>query len=1344
MQQGVRRVHRDSDHGSPEDRNTRSDGAEQTRLTLDAAGIGTWSWDIASGNVRWSAVQERIYGHAAGSFPGTYDAFTAAIHPDDRERVLASIADSLDRRTDRRIEYRVVQPDGVVRWIDQFSRVLTGADGVARGMMGVTIDVTDRHGAEEDDRHARELLQAVFRGVVDGITIQDPTGALLFANDAAAEIIGFPSAQRLIDASTPEIQQRFAMFDDAGRPLPLGRLPGRRALRGEHPPEMVVRYHRTGSDEDRWSLIRATPVLDDAGVVLYAVNIFRDITDQKRAEDDLRHSEARYRLLFESNPYPMWVFDVATLRFLAVNDAALHHYGYRRDEFLALSLVDIRPPEDVDAIRTKAAHVAADPDGIDHAGVWRHRRRDGSFFLAEVITHAVLFDGRPARLSLAIDVTAREQGTAERAELVAQLAAERARLAAVLEQLPVGVIIAEAPSARILSTNAWIDALGQPSIDAVTGADETGVLAASGDASPLARAIGAGKVVHGEDLVIPHAGHDGAPVTIRVNAAPIRDEHGRIVAGVATIDDVTERRRLELGERFLAEASTLLAESLDEEATLVALAQLTVPRLGDLSMIDLVDPSGALQRVAVTHHDPTIEPLVRELDALAAPGADPPVGSLRVARTGTTELLGPPPSGDAVPAAESSHLTMMRRLGLHSSCSVPLVARGRMLGVLTLARGVQGRPIDPADLSLVEELGRRAAVALDNARLYEAEQIARAAAEHASSRIARLQDVTADLAGALTAERVAEVVIERGVAALDAQAGLIVLLVDDGAAFSIVRAVGYPPEMVEPWRRIPAETRVPFADAVRMAEPVLLRSAKELSARYPQLATAPDLTGYQAIAAIPLLVDGRAIGALGLSFADPRPFDDDIGFMLALSLQCAQALERARLYEAERATRDRAEIAGVRLAFLAEASTVLSESLNYEETLASVATLAVPRVADWCSVHVVTEDGAIQQLVVTHAEPAKAAWAKELSERYPTDPAAPSGVPRVVRTGVSELYPEISDELLVASARDEGHLEVLRALGMHSVMIVPLCLRERTLGAISFVAAERDRGFDADDLSLAEDLARRCAIAIEHARLFGEAQAAIRARDEFLSIASHELRTPVTSIKGYAQMLLRAVDRDGGMTERQRTFLRTIDDATDRLTLLTSDLLDVSRIRLGQLPLRPRPVDLVTCVQTAVDQLRHRMADGKEEGAKAHEPHPISIDIRGEIGLVSADPDRIDQVLTNLLENAAKYSPNDGPIVVTVAPEEGGVLVSVADRGIGLPPGETEEIFEPFNRATNAVRGQLPGLGLGLYICRSIAERHGGRIWAESAGAGTGTVMHLWLPIGAETREQPVEGQVAE
>lgn len=298
--------------------------------------------------------------------------------------------------------------------------------------------------------------------------------------------------------------------------------------------------------------------------------------------------------------------------------------------------------------------------------------------------------------------------------------------------------------------------------------------------------------------------------------------------------------------------------------------------------------------------------------------------------------------------------------------------------------------------------------------------------------------------------------------------------------------------------------------------------------------------------------------------------------------------------------------------------------------------------------------------------------------------------------------------------------------------VLPLVAEGRVRGILGLGYAE-PRTFSDDDRGFALALARLCAQALERAWLYeaerrarAEAEAAVRARDHFLSIASHELRTPVTSLKGTCQVLERQLHRgelDAALLER---YVGRISESTERLIRLVDDLLDVSRLRAGQMPLRLQPVDLDRLVREAV---------GRLEGAA----EPGRVVVAGGDHTVVADPDRVDQVLANLLANALKYSPDGGQVRVELRMDGIGVRATVRDRGIGLPEGAEEVIFEPFGRAANARQRNLPGMGLGLYICRHIAEAHGGRLWAESAGEGQGTAFHLWLPgpaSGAPSRSE--------
>jgi signal transduction histidine kinase len=423
----------------------------------------------------------------------------------------------------------------------------------------------------------------------------------------------------------------------------------------------------------------------------------------------------------------------------------------------------------------------------------------------------------------------------------------------------------------------------------------------------------------------------------------------------------------------------------------------------------------------------------------------------------------------------------------------------------------------------------------------------------------------------------------------------------------------------------------------------------------------------------------------------------------------------------EAAEIERMRRAEARLHLLVDAGATLASSLDYATTLSNVARAAVPVFADWCTVRVVGEDRNVQQVAVAHRDPAKEELARELARLYPVDPDGERGVARVIRVGEAQLDEVVTDEMLAAGARDEEHARRMRELAPRSRLSVPLAARGRILGALSFVIVEPGRAYAPDDVPFAEELARRCALAIDNARLHLEAELAVRARDQFLSIASHELRTPVTTVRGYAQLLQRDLARGALVRERVERAVEAIADSTDRLAHLTRDLLDLSRIRTGQLSLRPEPVDLVHLVETVAAPYR----------ASLGETHRLRLELPEAPTPLVADGERLTQVLTNLLDNALKYSPDGGEVAVTLLAGEREVRLRVRDDGIGVPAEALERIFQPFQRAANAEASPMPGMGLGLFVCRSIVEGHGGRMWAESEGEGRGTTVVVVLPVGA-------------
>lgn len=404
------------------------------------------------------------------------------------------------------------------------------------------------------------------------------------------------------------------------------------------------------------------------------------------------------------------------------------------------------------------------------------------------------------------------------------------------------------------------------------------------------------------------------------------------------------------------------------------------------------------------------------------------------------------------------------------------------------------------------------------------------------------------------------------------------------------------------------------------------------------------------------------------------------------------------------------------LRFIAEASEMLASSLDYETTLSNVAQLAVPRLADWCVVHVIEEDSRPQQLAAAHTDDAKLELLRELNRRYPSGLETAHGYRRVVQTGKSELLPEITDQLLADVARDDEHLKLLRELGLKSTLCVPLIARERTLGAITFATAESGRVYDSSALALAEDLAQRAASAVDNARLYQEAQRANRTKEEFLATLSHELRTPLTPIIGWIHMIRRGMLK----SEDLDSTLAVVENNSQALTRLINDLLDMSAILSGKMRIEKLPVPLNSTVKEAVETVR-TLAEKRD----------IKLEARffeNDYIIIHGDRTRLIQIFWNILANAVKFSNDGSHVWATCEANEREACVVIEDEGLGITPEFLPYVFERFRQADSSKTRTHGGLGIGLALVKSFVETHGGSVTAESAGEGRGSRFTVRLP----------------
>ncbi len=493
-----------------------------------------------------------------------------------------------------------------------------------------------------------------------------------------------------------------------------------------------------------------------------------------------------------------------------------------------------------------------------------------------------------------------------------------------------------------------------------------------------------------------------------------------------------------------------------------------------------------------------------------------------------------------------------------------------------------------------------------------------------------------------------------------------------------------------------------FAGRVALeAQPLALRHAAEDPA-----IESPTIRklGIRALYGVPMMRGGKVMGVAHFGSLTAFEFSEEDKLLFrAVVSRATSAVQKAQIVADLRRTE-----AAQR--FLAEASRQFAETLDYEATLTKIASHAVPTIADWCIVDLL-EDGRVKRVSVAHADPADAALADELMTEATVDLDAAVGIGNVLRSGKTEWRGRLTDADLQSLAHDTNRLELLRRLKLRAYVVVPIVAKGTLLGSIALVSAKSHRRYSEWDVTVAEDLAHRAAMAIENARLYREAKRAVTVREQVLATVSHDLRNQVNVVVTASELLLQTANLQETPSARP---LWVIARTGRSMQHLVNDLLDLASIQAGQLSISVRPTPLAPLI---------------EEAREIHEPAARLKRLRliaegGAEADVLVDRGRVLQVLSNLLGNAIKFTPPGGAVTIRTELTEREAVIAVIDTGRGIPARDVSQLFAPYRTIAN---DGAAGSGLGLFIARGIVERHGGRIWIDSR-ENSGTTVTFTLP----------------
>ena len=769
---------------------------------------------------------------------------------------------------------------------------------------------------------------------------------------------------------------------------------------------------------------------------------------------------------------------------------------------------------------------------------------------------------------------------------------------------------------------------------------------------------------------------DGRTVPISDSAAPIRGERGDVIGSVLVFRDVSEQRR----------AQAALSDSEDHYRTLAETASDAIITIDQNATV--VFASRACRKIF--GYGPE-ELAGASITALVPESFSGPNGGMSALLNDATrvdwsgvELRGRHKDGSEIPL-EASFSDFTR----NGKRYVTAVLR-----------------------DITERKRSEQALEKERARTQEALEMH----QRLEQQVMLLVEASATLLSSLEASDVLDKLVDLAVRFVKADAYAIWRM-DDNRLWRPVASRGLSDE----YRRIEFGAQT---GSEPPSEPLVIESVEDT----PMLARRVDAyhrEGIRSLLVIPLRLHEHVSATITFYYRERRrATDSEIRIATTLGNLAAAALTTAELYAAQIHMRAEAEASEQRSSFLAEATSVLASSLDYEATLATVARLAVPHFADWCAVDILHQDGGLQRLAVAHADPAKVQWAKEIQRRYPPKLNPERGLGKALKTGEYEVMNDVPEHLIELSAEDPEHLRILRELDMKSVLIAPLIARGRALGALTFVTThESGRNFGAAEVELALHLARRAAIAVDNADLFRTAerrrQQAEEAADllrqsnedleQFAYVSSHDLQEPLRMIGSYVQLLEKRYK--GRLDEDAHEFIAFVVEGVDRMQRLLRDLLEYARV--GHRESQAEDFDSGDALNDAVSNLKIAIQESAAEI------------MRSELPVIHADPVQMAQLFQNLVANAIKFR-HKRPLRVQVEAirGDGEWIFSVRDNGMGFDPSYAKKAFVIFQRLHGR---EFSGTGIGLAICKRIVERRGGRIWVESR-VGEGCTFYFSIP----------------